>query len=72
MQRNLIPLRTWRVVCLLDNYPVFLPLQGALLGRYRDTPFGNRFPVGRSVRLGACPALVHPGRDPPPLQIRDG
>ncbi len=26
MQRNLIPLRTWRVVCLLDNYLVFLSL----------------------------------------------
>ena len=28
MQRNLMPLRTWRVVCLLDNYLFFLPLKG--------------------------------------------
>lgn len=29
MQRNLIPPRTWRVVCLLDNYLAFLPLEGS-------------------------------------------
>ena len=32
MQRNLMPLRTWRVGCLLDNYLIFLSSTGGAWG----------------------------------------
>lgn len=62
MQRNLIPLRTWRGVCLLDNYLVFLPVKGprhnVRLGSGGPDPTSSLRPDARAVR-DSLPAIYN-------------